>query len=288
MAALVLGTSALAPASFVNVVRAAPALGVRSLDAAPYYGEVLQLLAVTREADALGVTTRIPCVGDPSLANVDAVYPAGWVARSVEQQLRASGRTHFDLVLLERWDGRWHPTRVAAEARAAIGSGACRAFGVSLPDTNPEAALDLVACGPFTVVQGDTSLMRRRFVRDFAPRYRSLGARIQGRAPFFHGALRGDFDREGEAPRNRRHAGMRRMLQSLNGAGARQRYLAWAGERGLALEAVALAFALSEVDDVVVGVSSAAQLGQLGETLSAARALSLAELASLPDVRVGE
>ncbi|MFF3313744.1 aldo/keto reductase [Streptomyces sp. NPDC002952] len=256
-----LGTSKLA-GSFVELLDAAVG-HFEWLDTAPYYcdGRLPDLLGEAQQrVQFFEVTTRVPCAGSPGQPSADTSYPLGWIGSSIRKQLKQARLDHFSLVLLERWDCSWDPSRVRGELRNLQREGLAKQIGISVPDSAPGAA-EAFSDSFEMVIQGDGSLARRNFLKPWQDTYRSQGHALQARAPFFHGLFAKSFSYEaviGEgSARSSLFKTLGKGLESIRSA-----YTRAAAELGTTVDVLALAYVRELLGNggVILGCSSAPQL----------------------------
>lgn len=239
------------------------------VDLAPYFcqGEALTLLKAVRGVDRLHITTRVPCV-DRNAATDEQAYPPGWIHTSLTHQLLAAGIDHFALVLLENWRSSWSTDRVADELMQVRSRSQATDVGIALLDFDPAAAIEFTRVSDRLTLQGDASLVNRAFLETWSPQYLAAGARIQARAPFFHGLLCADSEWDAvdraESPRAR-------LFRALDppAAAIRRHFELLASQAGVGLSTLALAYVASRLPDnagVVIGCSTEDQAASNSRT----------------------
>lgn len=230
------------------IVRQAAAHGIDTLDTAIAYGESESALGQIGVA-GWKIVTKLPAV-PPGCADT-----AGWVAAQIEGSLRRLGVSRLHGVLLHS-PAQLLCRQVGAQLFKALENlkqaGLTRKIGISVygPDELdalwPEYALDLVQA-PYNIVD------RRMAASGWLDRLHRAGTEIHVRSVFLQGLLL--------MPAQVRRARFGQWQDVWS------RWDGWLQSENLSPVRACLAFALArpEIDQIIVGVDSA---GQLGEILS--------------------
>ncbi len=225
--------------------------GIRKLDTASLYGSSEAVIGSSDKHDWV-ITTKI--AGLPA----DCGDIAGWVAGELKASLNALQIEAVDTVLLHRPDDLLGSSgKELYDALAACrANGLCKRLGVSLysaDEADPyleHYALDTIQL-PFSLVD------RRLVTAGRARELNEAGISIQVRSIFLQGLLlMGVDDQVQRFPR----------AEPLWRA-----FAAWCSERGVTAHEACLRFALgqADLDAIIVGVDSAAQLDALLEMVGA-------------------
>jgi aryl-alcohol dehydrogenase-like predicted oxidoreductase len=233
------------PADIETILLNARRAGMDTLDTAVAYGESESALG-SAGVTSWRVITKLP----PLPGDVDDI--AGWVAAHVRDSLRRLGVAQLEALLLHKpSDLLGSGGRRYAEALGELKArGYVRALGLSIYDP---AELDAVwpAWQP-EIVQAPCNVLDRRLIRSgWLAKLRSSGVRTHVRSAFLQGLLL--------MPAARRPACFTRW------AGLLDRWLDWCLTQEISPLGAALAFvqAQPDVERIVVGVESPAQLEQI-------------------------
>ena len=228
-------TGRLTDADIARIMDVAADAGITAVDTAAGYGDAEARLRPW--ASGLEITTKVAGAGPATIAG------------QVEASLAALGRLDVEIVLLHDWDALSAPTQrqAAAALRDAKAAGLVTRIGVSVYD---EAGL-VSAAEAFErldVVQVPANALDRRLdASGTLAALRAGGTRVQVRSAFLQGLLAAPTDGGlGQHPDVEafHRAAADADLTSLGMALAHVRALPWA-------------------DDIVVGVTSAAELAAI-------------------------
>jgi aryl-alcohol dehydrogenase-like predicted oxidoreductase len=228
-------TGRLTDADIARIMDVAADAGITAVDTAAGYGDAEARLRPW--ASGLEITTKVAGAAPATIAG------------QVEASLAALGRLNVEIVLLHDWDALSAPTQrqAAAALRGAKAAGLVTRIGVSVYD---EAGL-VSAAEAFErldVVQVPANALDRRLdASGTLAALRSGGTRVQVRSAFLQGLLAAPTDGGlGQHPDVEafHRAAADADLTSLGMALAHVRALPWA-------------------DDIVVGVTSAAELAAI-------------------------
>jgi aryl-alcohol dehydrogenase-like predicted oxidoreductase len=262
----VANTSGKVPAAEVGrILGVARQHGVDTLDTAIAYGDSEACLGAAGVAD-LQVVSKLPPL--PS----DGVDVQAWVAGHVRTSLERLGTGQLAALLLHRSQDIIGPHAQAYQRALADTKqrGLCRAVGVSIYAPDELAAIwahasawrpDLVQA-PFNVLD------RRLQTSGWMQTLKQAGVRMHTRSAFLQGLLL--------MPAARRPQGFARW------SGLLDRWQAWCAHHGLSPLQAALQFACAQADieRVVVGVDTAAQLTEILAGFSPSYQLPPADLVS--------
>jgi len=236
-----------APSAVETMLRQARHAGMDTLDTAVSYGESEAALG-SAGVCSWRVITKLP----PLPAGV--VDVAGWINAHVEDSLRRLRIVQLEALLLHKPSDLLGPAgrQYAEELGALKQHGYVRAVGVSIYDPT-----ELDALWPVwqpEIVQAPCSVLDQRLIRSgWLAKLRSRGVRTHVRSVFLQGLL---LMAPGQRP-----AGFRRW------SGLLDRWLAWCVAHEVSPLRAALAFAQAQpdVERIVVGADSPAQLEELLE-----------------------
>jgi aryl-alcohol dehydrogenase-like predicted oxidoreductase len=183
--------------------------GVTFFDTALAYGDghseelVGQLLREVR--DPLFVATKVPPLNRrwPAAGGIPAeqVFPGEYVEQCTEQSLRNLGVEALDLQQLHVWSAEWIGQGDWVETVERLKqAGKIRAFGVSLNDHEPDAALPLIETGVVDTVQVIYNVFDQSPEERLFPAAQAAGVGVIARVPFDEGALTGRIAPDTEFP----------------------------------------------------------------------------------------
>lgn len=234
-----------------SMVKLAAANGIDTLDTAIAYGE-----SETRLGE-LGIRnfktiTKLPALPD-ELADV-----AGWVERQVQTSMARLGTPALYGLLLHRSEQLLGPQGKALyqSLQELRGSGLVQKIGISI--YSPRELDAICPVFPLDLVQAPFNLIDRRLqVSGWLQRLKVAGVEVHTRSAFLQGLL---LMPKGERPSK---------FAAWSGLWAS--WHQWLVDRDVAPAHACLAFALAhpEIDRVVVGADSSAQLQQLIDAASA-------------------
>ncbi len=202
----------------VAALHAALDCGVNFIDTAQGYGKghserIIGRVLAERPSDDVFVATKVPPrpTGQwppPPGADLLELFPPDNIIEACEGSLRRLGREALDVYQFHTWLA---PFNVRDEHFEAIHrlkeQGKVRAFGVSVPDTEPENVIGAIARGEVDSVQVIYNLFEQVPRWNLFPVTERLDAAVIVRVPFDEGALTGKFTTETTFPRGdvRRH-----------------------------------------------------------------------------------
>ena len=250
----------------VRALHRAIDLGVTFIDTARGYGESERIVGrVVRDHPdrTLQVATKVPPRNDvfpaPAGIHPDDVFPGAHIRDSVQQSLRASGLSAFDVLQLHVWSddwigrGDWLETVESLKAEGLI-----RFFGVSINDLQPENGLELVRSGAVDTVQVIYNVFHQQPEEQLLPACAEHGVGVIVRVALDEGGLTGRLTGATEFPTGdfrRGYFGGDRLRQ------VEEHVRALAADLGIEPEDLpeqALRFVLArpEVSTVIVGMRS--------------------------------
>lgn len=228
-----------------KIIEHARASGMDTLDTAIAYGDSEHVLGQIGVADWT-VISKLPALPD-DVADVE-----GWVNQQVDASLRRLGLPRLHALLLHRPDqlfSRHGPVllRVLAALKA---EGLVAKIGVSV--YGPEELERLFALSTFDLVQAPLSILDRRLVDSgWAKKLNSLGVEVHTRSAFLQGLLLSPADQ---------HQHKFKRWHDVWTA-----WSSWQADTGLSALEGCLRYPLSlpEIDKVIVGIASVAQLDEI-------------------------
>jgi aryl-alcohol dehydrogenase-like predicted oxidoreductase len=198
--------------------------GVTFFDTALAYGdghsEELVGQLVREVSEPLFVATKVPPLNRrwPAAPGVPAeeVFPGGYVERCTDRSLRNLGVDALDLLQLHVWSAEWVGQGDWVETVERLkAAGKIRAFGVSLNDHEPDAALPLIETGVADAVQVIYNVFDQSPGQRLFPAAQAAGVGVIARVPFDEGSLTGRITPDTEFPaddfRNEYFAGDRKQ-----------------------------------------------------------------------------
>lgn len=257
----VAGAAAPVPeAEALAILRRAAALGIRTLDTAPAYGDIEERLAgLAGDAD-LRIVTKLPALP----AGIAAPQVAGFIAESLARSIGRLGDRITGILFHHAADLLSSHGAIAWEAAARVAGPRNARLGASCYDVETLAALQTRYPVDLAQLPGnafDQGL--RRWSPGAAP------PQVHIRSAFLQGLL---LLPQAEA-----------AARVPRAAGALRRWHAWCGERGLSPLAAALSIAksLPGASHCIVGVDRLDQLEAIAAAWSDTHALPAPELATL-------
>jgi aryl-alcohol dehydrogenase-like predicted oxidoreductase len=238
-------TSALTADDLADLLATARSLGIRHLDTAPDYGDA-ELMLGSCGLDGWEVSTKIKA---PQDGERDV---RGWVAHEIEGSMARLGVDRLDTVLL-------HRPEVLATAEGTVlldalakmrSAGTIRAVGASV--YGPEDLGSLLLTEAIDVIQAPVSVVDRRMLHpDVTQLLHDHGSSLHARSVFLQGLLL--------------------VEPSARPGWARRSDVAlapwddWSVGQSIGRGALLLSYVLGrqEVDRIVIGVESSAQLDEL-------------------------
>lgn len=255
------------PEDSARVIHKALDAGINLIDTADAYGDSEEVVgkALKGRRDNVVLATKVsrPMGDDPNQQGASR----RWIVTAVENSLRRLRTDHVDLYQIQRPD----PTTDVEETLSALSdlirSGKVRAIGTSTMPASDIVEAQWVAerrgLERFRTEQPPYSLLDRGIEREVLPvvQRHGMGALVWG--PLGQGLLTGRV-RKGERNELRR-AGFFRHLNDERRLDVVERFIALAGEAGLPLTHLAMAFTISHpgVTSAIVGPRTMSHLDDL-------------------------
>ena len=178
-------------------------LGLNFIDTALAYGEGRSerlVGQVVRERDeTVHVATKVPPRNGiwpaEEGAQLDDVFPPGYVRECAERSLRNLGMETVDLLQLHVWNDDWADRReLLGEVDRLRSEGKIRHFGVSINDHQPTNGLRLVRSGAVDTVQVIYNVFDQSPEDELLPACREHDVGVIARVPLDEGGLTGRID----------------------------------------------------------------------------------------------
>ena len=121
-------------------------------------------------------------------------YPAAYLRQQVETSLRNLGTDCLDVLQLHTWTRAWNRQPDALETlRALQQEGKIRAIGISTPEQDQNALVDLIKGGWLDAVQVIYNIFEQEPAAELLPAAQEHGVAVIVRVAFDEGALTGKF-----------------------------------------------------------------------------------------------
>ena len=178
-------------------------LGLNFIDTALAYGdgrsERLVGKVVRERQEAVHVATKVPPKNRiwpaEEGAQLDEVFPPGYVRECAEQSLRNLEMETVDLLQLHVWNDGWADSEELLDEVDRIRSdGKIRHFGISINDHQPANALRLVRSGAVDTVQVIYNVFDQSPEDELLPACREHDVGVIARVPLDEGGLTGRID----------------------------------------------------------------------------------------------
>jgi aryl-alcohol dehydrogenase-like predicted oxidoreductase len=242
--------------------------GIDLVDTAPVYGDserlVGEVIRDLRARDTVVVATKVPPLDRTwpaeGSAGIEKVFPAEYVARSVEQSLRNQRAEALCIAQLHVWNDAWLESIAWQDLRGAMAAlvkaGKVLHWGVSINAHDPDSALGVLDDPLIETVQAVYNIFDRSAERALFTRARERDVGVIARVPLDEGALGGAFTRETRFPEGdfrSRYFGGDRLAQVVERVDALR---ALVGGEVETLPELALRFCLSspDVSSVIAGM----------------------------------
>lgn len=185
-------------------IRTAIDLGCNFIDTAQGYGNGRSESIIGRVLKDLGpsrrvyVTTKIPPAAGPwppsPYCRVEDRWPKGYIAERLEASLKALQTDTIDVVLLHTWTRAWNrDPQPLAELSRLKQQGKLRAVGVSTPEHDQNALIDLMRHGHIDATQVIFNIFEQEPAAEFLPVAAERGIGVIARMPFDEGVLAGRY-----------------------------------------------------------------------------------------------
>jgi aryl-alcohol dehydrogenase-like predicted oxidoreductase len=274
-----------------ETIRRAHELGVTFIDTAEMYGngtgsnEQLVGRAVKGFRDEMVIATKFGW-RLPYEANLDHPYDSrpDHIREVTENSLRYLGTDHIDVLYQHRVDPDVPIEEVAGAVGQLIAEGKVRFFGLS--EAGPETIRRAHSIQPVSVLETEYSIFERAVEAEVLPTIRELGIGFVAYSPLGRGFLTGDFQPAADYPAD----DMRRFDERWQpgnferNADAVKRLTALATEKAITVTQLALAWLLSQGEDIVP-IPGTRKPRRMEENAAAADIeLSAAELAQIKEI----
>jgi aryl-alcohol dehydrogenase-like predicted oxidoreductase len=186
----------------ISTLHRALDLGCNFIDTAQAYGNgrseriIARVLAERAGNERVYVATKIPPqkgMWPPSpYDSIDECFGEKYLNERVERSLRDLGVDCLDLVQLHTWSRAWNRNPVALEVlRSLVGKGLIRAIGVSSPEHDQNALIDLMRAGRVDAIQVIYNIFEQEPQAELFPVALEHGVAVVARVPFDESALTG-------------------------------------------------------------------------------------------------
>ena len=178
-------------------------LGLNFIDTALAYGdgrsERLVGKVVRERREAVHVATKVPPKNRiwpaEEGAQLDEVFPPGYVRECAEQSLGNLGMDTVDLLQLHVWNDDWADSEeLLDEVDRLRSDGKIRHFGISINDHQPSNGLRLVRSGAADTVQVIYNVFDQSPEDELLPACREHDVGVIARVPLDEGGLTGRID----------------------------------------------------------------------------------------------
>jgi aryl-alcohol dehydrogenase-like predicted oxidoreductase len=178
-------------------------LGLNFIDTALAYGdgrsERLVGEVVRERQETVHVATKVPPKNRiwpaEEGAQLDEVFPPGYVSECAEQSLRNLGMETVDLLQLHVWNDDWADSEeLLDEVDRLRSDGKIRHFGISINDHQPANAMRLVRSGAADTVQVIYNVFDQSPEDELLPACREHDVGVIARVPLDEGGLTGRID----------------------------------------------------------------------------------------------
>ncbi len=259
--------------------------GVTFIDTAAGYGngrsERLIGQVLKERKEEIHVATKTPPTAGywpPSpYCKAEERYPESYLRQSVDERLKNLGVERLDLLQLHTWTRAWNRDAVPFHVLASLRKeGKIKAVGVSTPEQDQNAVIDLMRQGLIDTVQVIYNIFEQEPAAELLPVAREKGVGVIVRVAFDEGALAGRLTPQTRFDpddfRTRYFAGDR-LERTLKRVAAVESDIKG---KGYTLPQAALKFVLSHpaVSTVIPGIRSVAQ---------AAANTAVADLPAMPE-----
>jgi aryl-alcohol dehydrogenase-like predicted oxidoreductase len=182
-------------------------LGLNFVDTALAYGEGrserLVGQVVREREETVHVATKVPPKNRiwpaEEGAELEDVFPPGYVRECAEQSLRNLGMEAVDLLQLHVWNDDWAGSEeLLGEVDQLRSDGKIRHFGISINDHQPSNGLRLVRSGAVDTVQVIYNVFDQSPEDELLPACREHDVGVIARVPLDEGGLTGRIDADTE------------------------------------------------------------------------------------------
>jgi len=179
-------------------------LGVNFIDTAQVYGEGhserVIAEALSSRSERVYITTKTPPAPGPWPPSPYCVaeerYSESYLRENVEQRLKCLGADCLDVLLLHTWTRAWNRDPVPLlTLRRLRDEGKLRLIGISTPEHDQNAVIDLMRGGYVDVVEVIYNLFEQEPVAELLPVAKETGTGIIVRVVFEESVLTGKFQK---------------------------------------------------------------------------------------------
>lgn len=259
----------------VAAIHRAHERGVTLIDTAELYGngtgssEQLVGRAIRGFRDQVVIATKFGFVmDDPTLTSYDS--RPEHIRAVTENSLRYLGTDHIDVLYQHRVDPDVPIEDVAGAVAELIAAGKVRYFGLS--EAGPDTIRRAHAVHPVSVLQTEYSLFERAVEAEILPLLRELGIGFVPYSPLGRGFLAGEMKPASEYPANDMRSFDPRWQPGNydKNVAAIGQLATIAGEKGVSVTQLALAWVLAQGEDVVP-IPGTRRAARVDENVDAAR-----------------
>lgn len=196
-------------------------------------------------------------------------YPEAYLRDQLEERLRNLKADTVDVLQLHTWNRAWNRNPTALEVlRKFRKEGTLRAIGISTPEHDQNALLDLAREGWLDSIQVIYNIFEQDAADELLPACRDHGVGVIVRVVFDEGVLTGKYTKDSTFPEGdfrRQYFGYNRLARAVDRVEKIRAAVAKASNGAEAsLPAVAVRFALRHpaVSTVITGIRSVSQAEQ--------------------------
>ncbi len=256
----------------VKALHRALDMGVNFIDTAAGYGNgrseqiIGRVLKERGDAERVLVATKTPPDAGPwppsPYCKADQRYSPEYLRRNVDERLSMLGVDRLDLLQLHTWTRAWNhdptPLQVLRDLRD---EGKLRYIGISTPEHDQNALIDLMRNGWLDAVQVIYNIFEQEPAAEFLPVAQKHGVGVIVRVAFDEGSLTGKFTKDTTFPEGdfrRRYFSGNRLEKTVERVEAVRRDLEGTG---YTLPQAALKFVLAHpaVSTVIPGMRNVQQ-----------------------------
>lgn len=258
-------------AESIRALHRALDLGVNFIDTAAGYGaghseRIIGEVLKERGDDSILVATKTPPTAGawpPSpYCRWEDRYPESYLRENVEERLRNLKTEAIDLLQLHTWTRAWNqdpqPFLILQQMKR---EGKIKAIGISTPEHDQNAVVDLVKAGLVDTVQLIYNIFEQEPAAELLPVAKAQGVGIIVRVAFDEGVLTGKYRADTQFPEGdfrRNYFAGDRLARAVTRVEAIRQDVA---DSGLSLPQIALKFSLQHeaVSCVIPGIRNVSQ-----------------------------
>jgi len=247
-------------------------LGCNFIDTARAYGDgrserVIAEVLKERPKGSVYVATKVPPVlpGDWPPGPYDTIeqrYPAAHIRSQVEKSLRDLQTDCLDLLQIHTWSRAWNQNPTAFETlRDLRKEGKVRGIGISTPEHDQNAVIDLMRAGLVDTVQLIYNIFSQEAQEGLFQEAARANVGVIVRVPFDESSLTGkltDSTQFAEGDIRSAYFAGDRLIRTVNRVGAIEKEIAGA-EPDIATAALKFALKPPPVSTVIAGIRNPAQ-----------------------------